>query len=216
MQCPNCKSKVSKKAKFCPGCGKPIADETTISVKQEVGKVKGTVVGQSLGKKKLPSRLKSTTHQKIDTVESGGIAVGATIGDAPQIGGQRQYGDSITVGDISGSTGIGIGKNVNMQVTHGVSPEEIAKAFAPLLQAVQAKAESTEKAEAQNALDELKKEAAKGEGADEDKVQKWIDFLGDMAPDIWEVAVKTFKNPINGFSTIFKKVAERARAAKGN
>ncbi len=213
MQCPNCKTKVSKKAKFCPECGTPILTETTITVKQEVGKVKGTVVGQSLDGDKLPA--KSTTTQKIDSVEKGGVVVGASIGDGQQIGGSRQYGDSITVGDVSGSTGIAVGKNVKVEVTQGVSAEELAKAFAPILQAVQAKAESPEKVMAQTAVQGLEAEASKGEEAQEGNVQKWIDILGNMAPDIWEVAEDTFTNPVKGLSTVFKKVAEKAKAEKG-
>ena len=213
MQCPNCNAKVLKKARFCPLCGKPIVDETSISVEQEVGKVKGTVVGQALDGDKLPT--KSTTTQKIDSVEKGGVVVGTSIGDGQQIGGSRQYGDTITIGDISGSTGIGVGKNVNVKVTHGISAEELAKAFAPILEAVQAKAETPEKVMAQTAVQGLEAEASKGEEAQEGNVQKWIDILGNMAPDIWEVAVDTFTNPVKGLSTVFKKVAEKAKAEKG-
>lgn len=213
MQCPNCKTKVPKTAKFCPECGTPIPAETNISVKQEVGKVKGTVVGQALDGDHLPA--KSTTTQKIDSVEKGGVVVGASIGDGQQIGGSRQYGDNITVGDVSGSTGVAVGKNVKVEVTNGISAEELTKAFAPLLQAVQAKAESPEKTMSQTAVQGLEAEASKGEEADEGNVQKWIDILGNMAPDIWEVAVDTFTNPVKGLSTVFKKVAEKAKAEKG-
>ncbi len=213
MQCPNCKTKVSKTVKFCPSCGTPIPTETNISVKQEVGKVKGTVVGQALDGDHLPA--KSTTTQKIDSVEKGGVVVGTSIGDGQQIGGRRQYGDNITVGDISGSTGIAVGKNVKVDVTNGISAEELTKAFAPLLQAVQAKAESPEKVMAQTAVQGLEAEASKGEEAQEGNIQKWIDILGNMAPDIWEVAVDTFTNPVKGLSTVFKKVAEKAKAEKG-
>jgi hypothetical protein len=213
MQCPNCKTKITKKAKFCPECGKPIADETTISVKQEVGNVKGTVVGQALDGDKLPA--KSTTTQKVDSVEKGGVVVGASIGDGQQIGGQRQYGDSIHVGDIKDSSNVAIGKGNRITVTQGASAEEIARAFSTLLQAVQAKPESPEKVLAQTAVQGLEAEAAKGEDADEGKVQTWFDHLGNMAPDILEVAVDTFTNPIKGISTVFKKVAERAKAEKG-
>jgi hypothetical protein len=188
-------------------------DETNISVKQEVSKVKGTVVGQALDGHKLPA--KSATTQKIDSIEKGGVVVGASIGDGQQIGGSRQYGDSIHVGDIKDSSNVAIGKGNRISVTNGVSAEEIAKAFAPLLQAVQAKPESPEKVLAQTAVQGLESEAAKGEDADEGIVQKWVDFLGGMAPDIWEVAVDTFANPVKGLSTVFKKVAERAKAEKG-
>lgn len=214
MQCPNCKAKVSKSVKFCPECGKPIADDTNISVKQEVGKVKGTVVGQSLDDDKLPANLNSTTTQKIDSVEKDGVVVGASIGEGQQIGGQRQYGNNITVGDVTGSN-IVVGNRNRVSVTHGISAEEIASAFSPLLQAVQAKAESPEKALARTAVQGLEAEASKGEEAEEGNVQKWIDFLENMAPDIWEVAVDTFTNPVKGLSMVFKKVAERAKAEKG-
>lgn len=212
MQCPNCKSKVSKTAKFCPECGKPIPTETNISVKQEVGKVKGTVVGQSLDADKLPA--KSTTTQKIDSVEKDGVVVGTSVGDGQQIGGSRQYGHSISVGDVKGSN-IVVGNHNRVSVTHGASAEEIAQAFSTLLQAVQAKAESPEKVMAQTAVQGLEAEASKGEEAQEGNVQKWFEILGNMAPDIWEVAVDTFTNPVKGLSTVFKKVAERARAEKG-
>ncbi len=215
MQCTNCKSKLSKKAKFCPECGAPAPAEMNVTVKQEIGKVKGTVVGQALNDDQLPAGLKSATTQKVDRVESGGIVAGATIGDAPQIGGQRQYGDTYKVGDIKDSSGVAIGRDNKVTVTHGASAEEIAKAFAILSQAVQAKPESPEKGMAQTAVQGLEEEAMKGEEADESKVQKWISFLGEMAPDIWEVAVDTFTNPIKGVSTVFKKVAERAKAEKG-
>lgn len=215
MQCPNCKTKVSKKTKFCPECGKPIAGETNISVKQEVGKVSGTLVGQALEDDKLPAGLKSRTTQKIDSVESGGVVVGASIGDGQQFGGSRQYGDSIHVGDIKDSSNVAIGKGNRITVTQGLSAEDLAKAFAPLLQAVQARPESPEKAMAQTAVEGLESEAAKGEDADEGKVQKWVEFLGGMAPDVWEVAVDAFINPVKGLSTVFKKVAERAKAGKG-
>lgn len=212
MQCPNCKAKVSKTAKFCPECGTPIPAETSISVKQEVGKVKGTVVGQSLDGDKLPA--KSTTTQKIDSVEKDGVVVGMSIGDGQQIGGSRQYGNTISVGDVTGSN-IAIGENNSLTITHGASTEEIAKAFSILVEAVQSKVESPEKVMAQTAVQGLEAEASKGEEAQEGNVQKWFEILGKMAPDIWEVAVDTFTNPIKGLSTVFKKVAEKAKAENG-
>ena len=90
----------------------------------------------------------------------------------------------------------------------------LAPAPSTAIVAVQAKPESPEKTLAQTAVQGLETEAAKGEDADEGKVQTWFDHLGNMAPDIFEVAVDTFTNPIKGISTVFKKVAERAKAEK--
>lgn len=215
MQCQKCKSKLPAKAKFCPECGTALPAETSIYVKQEVGKVEGTVVGQALDGDQLPPNLRSTTTQKVDSVESGGTVVGTSIGNAQQIGGQRQYGDNITVGDITDTTGVAIGKDNQVTVTQGASAEEIAKAFSILLEKVQVMPESPEKAMVQTAVQGLEAEAERGEEAEEGKVQKWFTFLGNMAPDVWEVAVHTFTNPIMGVSTVFKKVAERAKVGKG-
>lgn len=141
--------------------------------------------------------------------------IGTVLGKDTQVGGQRQYGNTYNVGDIEGSTGVVIGEKNQVAVTQGVSAEEIAKAFSILLQAVQSKPDGPEKTMAQTAVKGLEEEAGKGEQADESRVEKWFSFLAQMAPDVRDVAIDTFTNPIKGISTVFKKIAERAKAEKG-
>ena len=64
---------------------------------------------------------------------------------------------------------------------------------------------------AQQALEKLDHEAQKGESADEADVQQWFQVLATMLPDIAEVAVDTFLNPIKGLSTVFREIAAKAR-----
>jgi len=45
-------------------------------------------------------------------------------------------------------------------------------------------------------------------------VNKWINFLAEIAPDVWEVAIDTLSNPIKGIGTAFIKVAGKAKQAK--
>ena len=215
MQCTTCKSELPPKAKFCPECGTPVPVETSIIVQQDVGTVRGTVVGQSLGSAELPPDLISTTTQNVESVESGGILVGTVVGTDPQIGGQRQYGNTYTVGDITDSTGIGIGENIQVTVTQGLSGEEIAKLFVAITDKVSAMPEGPEKTMAETAVQGLEKEAGKGDDADESKVSKWMNFLAQTAYDAFEVAVATFVNPIAGLGVAFKKVADHARQEKG-
>ena len=214
MQCQKCKSELPAEAKFCPQCGTAAPVETKIDVKQEIGRIKGTVVGQALDGDQLPSGLKSTTSQKVDSVESGGTMVGTSIGEGQQIGGQRQYGDTYHVGNISNSIGVGIGKDVKVEVNQGASAEEIARAFAAIAEKVHAMPDSDKKQKAETAVQGLKEEAAKGEQADEDKVSKWMKFLAETASDAFDVAVATFANPIAGLGLAFKKVSERARGGQ--
>ena len=212
MQCSNCKLELPSNAKFCPECGTAVPAETNISVKQDVGKVKGTVVGQALDGDKLPA--KSTTEQKIDSVEKGGTVVGTSIGNAQQIGGQRQYGDNISMGDVTGSN-IVVGNNNRVSLTHGASMEDFVKVFALITEKIGAMPDGPKKKMAETAVQGLEEEAAKGDDADETKVKEWMNFLAETASDAFDVAVASFTNPIAGLSMVFKKVAERAKAEKG-
>ncbi|MEW6401001.1 MAG: toll/interleukin-1 receptor domain-containing protein [Chloroflexota bacterium] len=144
---------------------------------------------------------------------SGPIHIGDNVA-GPKIGKQKIVeGDEIHVGDISNSTGVAIGQGAQAQVQQqsGMSADEIVKIFSMLQQHVAKMPPGDEKDETKGALEKLQKEAQKGEAADETRVQKYIKFLAETAPDIWEVAVDTFLNPVKGLSTVFRKVAERAR-----
>ncbi len=57
----------------------------------------------------------------------------------------------------------------------------------------------------------LEEEANKGEHVDESKVEEWFTTLMAMLPDIGEVAINTFINPISGLSTVFQKIANKAK-----
>ena len=142
------------------------------------------------------------------------VPVETNIDVKEEVGGQRQYGDNITVGDISNSTGVGIGKHVKIALKQGVSAEEIVRAFAAISEKVHAMPDGPEKRMAETAVQGLEEEAAKGEQADEDKVRKWMNFLAETASDAFDVALAAFTNPIAGLGLVFKKVAERAKGEK--
>ncbi len=84
-------------------------------------------------------------------------------------------------------------------------------AFDRLREEVARVADTGEREELTATVEKLEKEASKGDSAGENKVRAWFRFLAEMAPDIGEVAVNTFANPIAGVSTVFKRVAERAK-----
>jgi len=130
-----------------------------------------------------------------------------------KVGGDKVAGDKTTTGDISG-TGIAVGDHAQITVTQGLGSEEMAKAFEALAQAVAAMPDGPDRGVAQSAVQALQAEAEKGDEAEESTVRRWFDFLAQTAPDAWEVAVETFKNPIKGLSLVFKKVAERAKAER--
>lgn len=97
------------------------------------------------------------------------------------------------------------------QVNYGLSPSSLERVFAPLAQAVERLADAEARQDAQNAVNKLQAEAARGEQADEGKVERWFNFLIGMSDDIREVAITTFSNPVAGIALIFQKVARKAR-----
>lgn len=110
----------------------------------------------------------------------------------------------VNVGDIENRV------TANQATTNNES--EIAKVFLLLMERVDALPGDPDKKDAQNAVKALEGEAKKLDKANEKTVKKWFHFLLETAPDIGQVAIDTFSNPIKGLSTVFQKVAERAKA----
>ncbi len=99
---------------------------------------------------------------------------------------------------------------VNQQTNAPV--DDIAAAFGQLFEKINQMPEGTEKAVANSAAQALEKEAQKGPRAEEATVSKWFSILAQMAPDVFEVALTTFANPIQGLGMAFQKIAQKARA----
>lgn len=134
--------------------------------------------------------------------------------DKPESKPQPQTG-SISVGNISNATGVAIGHNAQANVTQiDASKDEIAKAFAPILEKVNALPDGPDRGVAQSAVKALEVEARKGDQADEKTVTKWLGFLAETAADAWDVAVSTLANPILGVGKVFQLIAAKAKEEK--
>jgi hypothetical protein len=121
--------------------------------------------------------------------------------------------ESITIGDISGGTGFAIGRGAKTVVNQrsGEETDQISEIFASLKQLVSSIEDKADRRVAESAIETLEVEARKGDQANEKNIKKWLDFLMETAPDAWDVAIDFFINPILGVSTVFKKIAERAK-----
>jgi hypothetical protein len=73
-----------------------------------------------------------------------------------------------------------------------------------------------EKTDVKAELQEVEKEAQKGEQADESTLARHLRNVQRMAPDILDVVLATLANPLAGFGMVAKKVAQKmAQQAKG-
>lgn len=125
MYCTTCGHKLAEAAKFCSECGARVPEApASLTTNQEIGTVKGDVVGTRLDN--LPSSgLRTNTDQQVDSVEAGGTVVGTVLGSPTgqtHIGGTQHYtgdsvsGDKISVGDITASSGVAIGRGAHSTV----------------------------------------------------------------------------------------------------
>jgi hypothetical protein len=129
---------------------------------------------------------------------------------------KQKSGDNIRVGNITNSTGIAIGHNAkaNVDQYNGTGIHDIEKAFTLIAKQIQTMPDDQNKNDAIDAVKNLEQEAKKGEKADEGRIKRWLQFLAETAPDVWDVAVTTLSNPIAGLGKVFQKIAKRAGEGK--
>ena len=104
--------------------------------------------------------------------------------------------------------------NLKQQVLQQASPE-MEELFKHLNRRItrRRKGSQVDKTRLENQVKKIEAEAAKGSAADPGKLERWIKTLANMAPDIVEVMAATLAGPVAGFTLVFKKIVERARAA---
>ncbi len=114
-------------------------------------------------------------------------------------------GDGNVVGDHSSSTVI---------KQQGADAAAIARAFADFYSAVQQQPDlpPRDKADVQAELEEVETELQKGEEANAGFIRRRLRHVQRMAPDIYDVVLATFANPIAGLGLIAKKIAEKMKA----
>lgn len=114
--------------------------------------------------------------------------------------------DRVTIRDVNNTV------NVNDQ--SGLNVDEVERIFTLIRRQVDLLPQGTDKQDAEEAVTKIESEAKKGEEAQENVVRRWLNFLLETAPDAWEVAIDTFLHPVKGLSTIFQKIAERAKVER--
>jgi hypothetical protein len=158
------------------------------------------------------------------SIDSGGGAVtggDVNVGEHGEFVGRDKTvgGDEIKVGDISGSTGVAIGRGASAEVEigAGVDIDEITKKFEEILQTIESRPEDpdVDKDELTETVQKIQAEATKGEVANPNKVERWLRNLVQMGPDIFEVVFATLTSPAAGIAAVIRSVAEKVKAEAG-
>lgn len=129
-------------------------------------------------------------------------------------------GDHNTIdGNVSGGI-IVQGRNANVSVQQSTSDEteEISKLFEKIYLAIQARSDdpNVAKEEIHETVQRIENESGKGNQANQSKLERWMENLNRMAPDIVDIILASLGGPVSGITAVLKKIAERAHEQAGN
>ena len=124
-------------------------------------------------------------------------------------------GDRISVGNITGSKGIAIGRQAQATVTEtGIGGNDLAQLFAAAYRQVDARPEhpDVDKVEIKQTVAKIQEEVAKGEQANPTKLQRWLKTLADVAPDVLDVTLTSLTNPALGVAKAVRLLVAQFQA----
>jgi hypothetical protein len=75
---------------------------------------------------------------------------------------------------------------------------------------------NVDKQEIREQVNQIKAEAAQGEKANPNKLERWIQNLSGMAPDIVDVIAASLGGPVSGVTAVIQKIAARVKAESEN
>lgn len=125
--------------------------------------------------------------------------------------------DKISVGNVTDSKAVAIGRGAQATVTEGIGGEELALLFAPVYEQIQDRPvdPDVDKEELSETVQKVVAESARGEEANPNRVERWLKNLALMAPDIFDVVSATLLNPAAGVAAVIRKVVEKAQEQQG-
>lgn len=101
--------------------------------------------------------------------------------------------------------------NININMEQGTDPIQLADAFRTVYTSLEKISDPVLRSDAESLVKEIENEAQKGERADGAKVERWLRFLANIAPDIKDVVVSTLSNPLLGIGTVISKVIAKSK-----
>lgn len=126
-----------------------------------------------------------------------------------QIGGDQ----NVIQGSISGGVTVqGRGAKVSVQQTSESKDKELSALFDKLYEAIQSRPPdpNIDKEEISETVQRIEQEVKKGDQANDSKLQRWMEGLNKIAPDIVDVILASLGGPVSGITAVLKKVAEHA------
>lgn len=101
-------------------------------------------------------------------------------------------------------------QNLSLYEQNGINQEKFLQ-FARLFQNSLAQLPAGTLQTLEQKAQEFENATGQGQKPEPTKLENWKRFLADALPDAWEVARRTFTNPVDGLATAFKLILQRAK-----
>jgi len=129
---------------------------------------------------------------------------------------EKNGGDVITVQGIGSSAAVAAGRGAKASVTNTESVSSVVAWKAQINQVIDSSPDISraEKEDLKQQVEKISDEIQKGSKAETGRLEKLINTMGIMAPDIFEVIVATLANPLTGIGLVIKKIGDKAKLEK--
>jgi len=144
------------------------------------------------------------------TISGGSVTVGGDFVGRDKI----VHGDVTTVSDVGAGAAVAAGRGAAASVAPA---SDLAAALAQWRAQMEVEIDAQPNLSADDKKDlkeqvaKIQTEAAKGEQVDSGRLEKLVNTLSVMGPDIFEVAVATLANPLAGIGLVLKKIGDKAK-----
>jgi hypothetical protein len=134
-------------------------------------------------------------------------------------GDKYETGDKISVSNVSDHAAVAAGRGALASVQHTESPNTEIVEWVIFMEK---KIDSNEKLSPQDKEDlkeqvgKISDEVNKGKDADKNRLERLINVLSVMAPDIFEVAIASIASPLAGLGLALKKIGDKAKLMNAN
>jgi len=141
----------------------------------------------------------------------GNTTVGSDLVQGDKVEGDKVGGDRLSVGNITGSSGIAIGSGAQASVTTGLRGNELATLFQAIHQQIQARPHdaAVDKAELTTTVERIQQEVAKNDEANPIKVERWIGGLTETAPEIANAVVSGLRSASARLGSAIRQLVDR-------
>jgi hypothetical protein len=125
----------------------------------------------------------------------------------------RQSGDVITINNRGNNSAIAAGRGAKAVISQAANASELKKWRKDMERWIDAKMDlqPADKTDLKENVAKVADEVSKGKQADSGRLERLLNVILSLAPDIFDVAIATLANPLAGIGLVARKIGERAK-----